>query len=316
MKYTSIAGGEVEVTHYDLPENHAGGESFCIIMLPDSQNYVKDENNLHCFEGQINWIFANRERLGIKFVTHVGDISNDDEDEAQFKRGFWTLGKLNGAVPWGICAGNHDMSADGSAPYFEKYFPPSVGDHRSDWIGSYDGNKHNAQKVTINGKDHIFIHLAYIPSDGAVEWAKKIIEANPTAYVTITTHAFLICDWSEKGIARRESRVSLSDARMHKDGTNAGEQIFEKLVKPYDNVRMVLNGHYVGRLYRELKIGERRVHAILADLEHEKPYGGNGFLRIIQFVPSEGKIYNYTYSPTLDAYKLGEYDSFVLDLNY
>ena len=300
---------------YDIPENHASEDSFCFIMLPDSQNYVKDPKNLCCFDSQIGWIFRSLDKLKIKFVTHVGDITNDNEDEEQFKLGFFTLGKLTGAVPFGICAGNHDMNADGSAPFFEKYFPESVGRHRSDWIGSYDQNKHNAQRVSVNRRDYVFIHLAYIPSDGAIEWADKIIKSNKDAYVIITTHAFLISDWSEVGIARRESRVSLTDIRIHKDGTNAGEDIYEKLVVPNDNVRMVLNGHYVGRLYRELTVGERRVHAILADLEHEKPLGGNGFLRIIQFVPSENRIYNYTYSPFLDAYKLGEYDSFVVEMN-
>lgn len=299
----------------DIPENHNTPDSFCFIMLPDSQNYAKDPANICCFESQIGWIFKNRDKLKIKFVTHVGDLSNDNEDEAQFKRAFYVLGRLNGAVPYGICPGNHDMNADGSAPYFEKYFPESIGKYRSDWVGSYDHNKHNAQKITVNGKSYLFIHLAYLPSDGAVEWAAGLLEAHPDSYAVISTHAFLIKDWSERGVARRESRVSLTDIRIHKDGTNAGEDILEKLVKPYPNVKMVLNGHYVGRDYLEIKVGERRVHAILADLEHEQPYGGNGFMRILQFVPSEGKIYNYTYSPKLDAYKLGEFDSFVIDVN-
>ena len=157
--------------------------------------------------------------------------------------------------------------------------------------------------------------MTYLPSDGAVEWAAKLLSEHKDAYAVITTHAFLIKDWSERGIARKESRVSLTDFRIHKDGTNAGEDILEKLVKPYDNVRMVLNGHYVGRDYLGIDIGERKVHAILADLEHEAPFGGNGFLRIIQFVPSEGKIYNYTYSPYLDAYKLSDTDSFAVEMN-
>lgn len=298
-----------------VPFDNATKDSFCIIMLPDSQNYVKDKNNLRCFDSQIAWIFKNRDKLNIKFVTHVGDLSNDNEDEEQFRQGFFQLGKLNGAVPYGICAGNHDMNVDGSAPYFNKYFPPDVGKYRSDWVGSYDGNKHNAQKVQVGEREFLFIHLAYIPSDGAVEWAAKLLEEHKDAYAVITTHAFLIKDWSERGIARKESRVSLTDTRIHKDGTNAGQDIFEKLVKPYGNVRMVLSGHYVGRDYMKLALEGRDAYAILADLEHEAPFGGNGFLRIIQFVPSQGKIYNYTYSPMLDAYKLSDVDSFALDIN-
>ena len=78
---------------------------------------------------------------------------------------------------------------------------------------------------------------------------------------------------------------------------------------------MILSGHYTGSYYMQLPIEDRVVHAILADYEHNKPFGGSGFLRIIQFVPSEDKIYNYTYSPLVDAYKLGEHDSFVLPMN-
>ena len=270
---------------YDEPLNHATDDSFCIIMLPDSQNYVKDLKNINCFSSQIRWIWNQRDKLNIKFVTHVGDLSNDSEDEEQFKNGFHQLGALSGVVPYGICAGNHDMKSDGSAPYFTKYFPEAMGEYRSDWVGSFDGNKHNAQKITVNGKEYLFIHLAFIPSDGAIQWAEKLLKENADSYAIITTHAFLIKDWSERGIARKESRVSLTDIRISRDGTNAGQDIYNKLVVPYDNVRMVLSGHYVGRDYLEMKVGERKVHAILVDCEHEAPLGGNGFLRILQFVP-------------------------------
>ena len=108
----------------------------------------------------------------------------------------------------------------------------------------------------------------------------------------------------------------MSDIRIHKDGPNAGEDIYEKLVKKHKNVKMVLSGHYVGSYHMELPLEDRVVHAIQADYEGDRPFGGNGFLRILQFVPSEEKIYNYTYSPLLDAYKLGEHNSFVLPYNY
>lgn len=300
----------------EIPEKHMSKDSFCIVMLPDSQFYAESTDKVCCWDAQIGWIFQNKDKLNIRFVTHVGDFVNDDQSEEQFRRASGCLARLNGVVPYGFCAGNHDLDASGKAStYFTKYFPENMGEFHDYWIDSYDENKHNAQKVDIDGKKFLFLHLAYSPTDAAVEWASEILSENEDCYAVVTTHSFLIADWSEYGIARRDSRASLSDTRIHRDGTNAGEDIYEKLVKKHPNVRMVLSGHYVGSYHMELPLEDRIVHAIQADYEGDRPFGGNGFLRILQFVPSEGKIYNYTYSPLLDAYKLGEHNAFVVPYN-
>lgn len=291
-------------------------DSFCIVMLPDSQNYVKEKKHGECcWNSQIDWIFKNRDRLNIRFVTHVGDLVSDYREETQFQRAFFQLGRLNGAVPYGICPGNHDLEADGTSPYWERYFPEEAGQLHSYWVGSYDKNKHNAQKIRVNDRDYLFLHLAYLPSDGAMTWAKEILEQNPGCYAVLTTHSFLINDWTEHGIVRRESRVSLTDNRIHHDGTNTGEDLFRELVVPYDCVKMVLSGHYYGSYHEELCVDGRRVHAILANYEYAYPFGGNGFMRIIRFDLARKRICNYTYSPLLDAYKLGEHEMFELCLN-
>jgi hypothetical protein len=43
------------------------------------------------------------------------------------------------------------------------------------------------------------------------------------------------------------------------------------------------------------------VYQLLSDYQ-DWPSGGNGYLRIMEFVPSENKIYVKTYSPYLDQY--------------
>ncbi len=299
----------------DIPENE---KSFCIVMLPDAQNYVNPAYKAGCcWDAQLSWLFQNRDRLNIKFVTQVGDMVSDHNDEKQFEQAFSYFGRLNGAIPFGACAGNHDINAEGKAPFWAHYFPEKLCRLHSYWIDSYDENKNNAQKITINGKDYLFIHLAFLPDDGAIAWAKDILEKNPDSYAIISTHGFLIDDplTNERGIARRASRVSFTDYRINRDGANAGEDIYRELVEPYEQVKMILCGHYVGRYYKELKIGDRIVHSILADFEHDRPLGGNGFMRILWFDCENNRICNFTYSPLLDAYKLGEYDMFEIPLN-
>ncbi len=299
----------------DIPKSE---KSFCIIMLPDAQNYVNPTYNAGCcWEAQLSWIFKNREKYNIKFVTQVGDMVSDPNEENQFKQAFSHIGRLNGVVPFGVCAGNHDVNAEGKSPFWARYFPEELCKLHSYWVSSYDENKNNAQKISVNGQDYLFIHLEFLPSDGAIAWAKEILAQNPDSYAVISTHSFLIDDplTNERGIARRASRVSFTDYRINRAGINAGEDIYKKLVEPYGQVKMVLCGHYVGRYYMEFKIGNRIVHTVLADLEHERPLGGNGFMRILQFDCEKGVIRNYTYSPLLDAYKMGEYDMFEIKLN-
>jgi hypothetical protein len=81
--------------------------------------------------------------------------------------------------------------------------------------------------------------------------------------------------------------------------------LFEKVVCPNHNVRMVMNGHSYGAARRVDKIDDnfdgkpdRKVMQILSDYQSVK--GGQGYIRIMGFDLSHDKVYVRTFSPQVN----------------
>ena len=74
---------------------------------------------------------------------------------------------------------------------------------------------------------------------------------------------------------------------------------------------MMLCGHVHKEARREDIYSGHTVHSILADYQ-EHPNGGNGWLRLMTFSPSNNTISVETYSPYLDKYNTGEESAFTL----
>jgi len=73
---------------------------------------------------------------------------------------------------------------------------------------------------------------------------------------------------------------------------NDGDEIWEKLVRKHRNIFLVLIGHILNDgLGKLTSIGDKgnQVHQILANYQMKKN-GGNGWLRIMKFLPAENKI--------------------------
>src|SRR3954471_3645152 len=91
----------------------AGVNDFTQIILPDTQYY--SQSDPATFNAQTQWIVDNKAAMNIAFVHHVGDIVNHGWDLTQWSRAVTAMNKLNGVVPYGVSAGNHDHK-DGNVP--------------------------------------------------------------------------------------------------------------------------------------------------------------------------------------------------------
>jgi hypothetical protein len=90
------------------------------------------------------------------------------------------------------------------------------------------------------------------------------------------------------------------DARF----TVVGKEMFERVVKPNPNVRIVLSGHVCGTAYREDDLDDtgdgvpdRRVNAMLYDYQNYEMDSGQ--LRLLTFDPASRGLTVLTYSPPL-----------------
>lgn len=284
---------------------------FTIVVIPDSQKYSEHEHMIKFFDMQIDWIIRNKKRLNIKFVTHVGDMVQNDTIEEEFIRAYKSISKLDGIVPYGISAGNHDMHIGGKATFFKKYYNIHK---QKNLISCFNNSKNSAFTFSYYDDEYMIMHIEFAPTDEVLDWANDIIKNHPRHRVILTNHGFLTPE-EDKGITTRYSRLSTCDNSLHFEGDNAGIDIYNKLILPYDNIFIVLSGHYYSQ--RTMKIiANRTIYAIQSDYNLEKPYGGNAWMRVMQFVKTDSTINIHTYSPFFDKFKEGDDSNFKLKYDF
>jgi len=93
---------------------------------------------------------------------------------------------------------------------------------------------------------------------------------------------------------------------MNIDGTRTtnGDHIWQDFVVHHaDQIFLVLCGHNHGENMRTDIVDGYTVYQLLADYQ-DRTNGGNGWLRVLKFIPSEDTVTVQTYSPYLDQYEI------------
>lgn len=283
------------------------GVPFTIIMLPDTQIYSKSHPAL--FYAQTDWVKRARDQENIVFVTQVGDIINDrSKIMSQWTVASNAMARLDGVVPWGVAIGNHDYDSDqlkqGVATTWLSYFGPQRFKDCKWYGGASPNGLNSCQLFSGGGIDFVILHLEVEVPDPAIAWAQQILRQHPDRAAIVATHAYLK---GRDGVGRNPKH----DMRS---GGNSGEAIWKKLIQANPQVFMVLCGHE-GRTDEYYQVSTNRVGnrvvEILADYQ-KRPNGGDGFLRLIRFLPASRQIQIRTYSPALDKFETDENSEFAL----
>jgi hypothetical protein len=289
-----------------------GRKPFCIVALPDTQYYSGEKQPV--FQSQTQWIVDHRKELNIVCVVHEGDIT-DRNSEPQWQGAVQAMRVLDGVVPVIVVPGNHDTAV--AAPPtmrgtsgFRKHFPASEFAKRP-WYGGHLGEGIENSYLTFRaaGIDFLVMGLEFGPRDEAIAWANEVVSKHPGHRVILVTHCYMNFD---------ETRVGKGDKHnphTYRFGGYDGDEMWEKLVSRHGNIDLVLSGHILGDgVGRLTSAGEggHPVHQLLANYQMRKDKGG-GYLRILKFVPEEGRIYVSTYSPWLKQEMGDEQNQFVLE---
>ncbi|MGE9270092.1 MAG: SUMF1/EgtB/PvdO family nonheme iron enzyme [Verrucomicrobiales bacterium] len=291
--------------HDTVTANFTSEEIFSVIALPDTQNYCNNDTRALIYKSQTDWIVDNLETENIKFVTHLGDIVNNQYSDAHWLRANTAMDVLNHRIPFGTCPGNHDYSEKyitHYGPEAARWVDPSDGQVYDWYQGSSPRGWSDYQVVHINGRDWMFLHLNIDAWDSEIIWAQAVLDAHPTTLTVLTTHNYLAesggggKSGTGTGEGGRPKVLWMSDP----DGDrNTPEEVFQKLVFPNNQIYMVICGHAFA-IYNLEETNEAGnvVHEVLVDYQ-TLPNGGNGFLRQMEYRPSEGKVVHSTYSPYL-----------------
>ncbi len=279
-------------------------EPFSLVVLPDTQNYAQKFPDTYV--SQTQWIRDNVEKENIKFVMHLGDIvQHYNDSEAQWQVADRAHKLLDGVVPYSMLPGNHDLEYKNKVysrktTLYNKYFGPQRFSECS-WYGGHWGesNDNNFCTFETGGMKFLVISLEYAPRDEVLAWATDIAAAHADHRVLVATHRYM----------RPAARDSASVGSLG----NSGDGVWEKFVRRSPNVFHVVSGHF-GGVGRQLSTNDAGllVHETLVDYQ-SLPNGGDGWLRIMRFVPDENKIEIRAYSPLLDETKKTDGHTFNLE---
>ena len=267
----------------------AAAPEFTIIAVPDTQFY--SESYPAIFTSQMQWIIDNKDARNIVFVTHEGDIVNQNT-VIQWERANTSLSMLDGVVPYGMGPGNHDQPTT----MYNQYFPYTRYQSEPWYRGHYQNlNDNNYQVFSGGGMDFVIVHLEFCPPAGAVSWADSIFKLYPDHIGIMTTHAYL-----------NESALRTTH------GCASTQYLWDGLAVPNPNLHFMLSGHVHDESRRSDTANGHPVFQMLADYQG-RTNGGDGWLRILRFVPAESKVYVQTYSPWLNRFETDANSEFTLD---
>lgn len=279
--------------------------AFTVVGMPDTQYYSAFPGNYKHFTGQVNWIKANLAARQIAFVSHLGDIV----DSGALLPKQWTAAdkafkvlegdltkKPNGLVPYGAVPGNHDYDIiyiKGKPTQYLKWFGPDRYKGRSWFVGASPNKTSMAQFFAGAGKPYLHLAMEWRPDDKSITWAQELMDSLPALPVIVATHEYL--GTGSPGQYKSGGKTE------NGGGSNSGAELYRKLVEPYPQVFMVLCGHVHGdgRRTDTTALGQTVIQ-VLTDYQSD-PYGGNGWMQLIDFKPAAKEITFTAYSPTYKA---------------
>ncbi len=301
-------GDTLTVAFYGRPVSPSDSSSFSIIHLPDTQYYTGQVNGgtPDMFVCQTQWIVDSVATKNIAYVAHVGDITNSGDLAREEWDYAWTAMSLledsaaTGmpyGLPYSVSVGNHDQwpcgDPDGMTVYYNLFYGYAHFDGRPYYGGHFStNNDNNFTLFSAGGLDFIVITMEYDPAPyrHVLAWADVQLRAHPNRWAIVNCHSLL--ENGDPGIF-----------------SSQGQAVYDAL-KANPNLFMMLCGHDA-ECRRSDTYDGRTVHTLLANYQN-RPNGGNGWLRIIEIVPSEDYMQFSTYSPTLDQYETDESSEFTL----
>jgi len=298
------------------------GQSFTVVGLPDTQRY--SELYPAIYQSQTQWIASQLATRSIRYVSHYGDVVQHGDSIAEWNNADLAMATLDAAgVPYGVTAGNHDITPSGSAgsPYIPANFLSYFGAQRfagKPWYrGSSPSGMSSYQVFDAHGLQFLAMHLECDAALRELEWAQGILHENRDKPVLLTTHRYLQdAEDYTSGVpvvpSGRYPDIWYGFEGLYVPGGSRSEQLWNWFVRRNPNILLVQCGHFHEE-FRQTSTNAygNPVHEVLADYQDD-PNGGNGFLRILRFDLGNNRIDVDSYSPWLNQFYTANESDFTL----
>lgn len=298
---------------------------FTVAVLPDTQFY--SQTYPETFLDQTRWITENRAARSIAFVTHLGDIVQNNakgttRNALEWQRADAALDLLDGdlatnpdgLIPYSVAIGNHDTdvmwSKPGVATRYEEYFGAHRYAARSWYVENSALTGNHAQVFTAGGYRFLHLTLQFEPLDSDLAWARAVMARHPGLPTILSTHSYV-----EPSAAGRRATLQ-GQPGTTADPANSGEQVFQKLVRTSPQIFLVMNGHFGGEFHQvSTNAFGQPVLELAADYQG-RVNGGDGWMRLLEFDTAVGEVRVQTYSPKLDQFERDADSEFTLPCDF
>ena len=281
------------------PEEPDLASRFTFAVLPDTQFYSRYSADQFLprygtdpFATQTQWIADNAEELRIPFTAHVGDVVDRATVDQEWQAADRAMRNLEDAgQPYSILTGNHDVldsndalvdtDYDLDSEPFLKWFSTERAEADPSYQGSDPTGFSRYHIFEAEGQQFMVLTLPWRVSDATLAWADSVMAEHPTVPVILTSHELLNIE--ADGESPRE--------------TPYGLMLWDELIASNDQIFLTFNGHFHGasRLTKVNDFGHE-VHEVLID--YQMAYeGGNGYLGLLEFDLTNGRISAQTASP-------------------
>ena len=290
--------------------------SFSVVIFGDPQGYVKYDINQPLFELQTAWIADNVDNLNMLFALCTGDIVEQNDNLVrnramlnQTSREMWEFGshafeRLDNKIPYIIATGNHEYGyrkSENGMTHFPEYFPIERNKKWYDCIVAVHPNRQGLESLenaafefdAPNWGKILVVANEFAPRDEVLDWSAKLISSDKYKdhKVIYITHSLL----TRTG-TRTDNEGYLIEPR------NWGQQVWDKLIYPSENIMLAVCGHTHNSWYRvDKNASGKDVHQMLFNMQFigggGEGNGGDGWVRILEFMPDGKTIKCNTYSP-------------------
>ncbi|WP_185959472.1 S-layer homology domain-containing protein [Planococcus salinarum] len=286
--------GKVQAMVHDAapanaPTPGASDEKFTLAWFTDTQFYAQDQPEV--WDSMTDYMIDEYNNGNIEYVINTGDLVNLSTELDQWAVVDENLTRMDEAgIPYGVLAGNRDIIIQETGIRdFTNYYT-YAGAHRFEgksWYGgNMDNNRNHFDLMSFGGHEFIIVYLSHgtADDDDTVQWANDVLKEHSEKNAILALHEYV-------------------DPGNY--GSGVGEIIFDRIVVPSENVKMVLSGHFTGavenRKYIEDSDGSTRtVVELLANYQGRKD--AEGYMRLMTFDPETNILDFDTYSPYYDDY--------------
>ena len=218
-----------------------------IVVFGDIQ-YLTNRSHVDIYKESLNWIDSEMKKgRHINCILHTGDVTENNKAD-QWDCFLEATTSIASQIPFISLIGNHDYTWEGS----------HITDRNSTLINNYikfplttqnivasfeEGHMENIiVKNEIYGKRYDLLLLEFGPRPEVVKWAEDWVASHPDIRYILMNHEYL-----EKGGGIRTKGLKCKSQLQNTNYLTPNE-LWEQLIKRYDNILCVLCGH-VGGLY-------------------------------------------------------------------